>query len=69
MEMLFRSMSPYVIALDELGNPDDVSTILQVLNAGVRLLVTAHGYDVQRLRGKAWVPGNCSTGTFSSVSL
>ncbi|NLX77414.1 MAG: stage III sporulation protein AA [Clostridiaceae bacterium] len=50
MEMLLRSMSPYVIALDELGNPDDVSTVLQVINAGVRLLATAHGYDVQGLK-------------------
>lgn len=50
MEMLLRSMSPNVIALDELGNPDDVSTLLQVLNAGVRLLATAHGYEVDGLK-------------------
>jgi len=50
MEILLRSMSPGVIALDELGNPDDVSTVLQVMNAGIRLLATAHGYDLNGLR-------------------
>lgn len=50
MEMLLRSMSPNVISLDELGNPDDVSTVLQVMNAGIRVLATAHGYDVNGLK-------------------
>lgn len=50
MEMLLRSMSPNVISLDELGNPDDVSTVLQVMNAGIRLLATAHGYDADGLK-------------------
>ncbi|NLM11351.1 MAG: stage III sporulation protein AA [Clostridiaceae bacterium] len=50
MEILLRSMSPGVISLDELGNPDDVSTVLQVRNAGIRLLATAHGYDVNGLK-------------------
>lgn len=52
MEILLRSMSPNVISLDELGNSDDVSTVLQVMNAGVRLLATAHGYDVDGLKGR-----------------
>lgn len=50
IEILLRSMSPNVISLDELGNPDDVSAVLQVMNAGIRLLATAHGYDVGGLR-------------------
>jgi stage III sporulation protein AA len=50
MEILLRSMSPDIIALDELGNPEDVATILQVLNAGIRLVATAHGYDSGSLK-------------------
>lgn len=50
MEILLRSMSPNVISLDELGNPDDVSTVLQVMNAGIRIIATAHGYDVKGLK-------------------
>lgn len=52
MEMLLRAMSPNVIALDELGNPEDVSTVLQVMNGGVRMLATAHGYDVKQLKNR-----------------
>ena len=52
MEMLLRGMSPNVIALDELGNPEDVSTVLQVMNGGVRILATAHGYDVKQLKSR-----------------
>jgi stage III sporulation protein AA len=54
MEILLRSMSPNVISLDELGNPEDVSTVLQVINAGIRVIATAHGYslnDVKQRRG------------------
>lgn len=52
MEMLLRSMSPNVIAMDELGNPRDVSTLLQVMNGGVRIIATAHGYDVKQLKNR-----------------
>ncbi len=50
MEILLRSMGPNIIALDELGNPDDVLTVLEVLNAGIRLLATAHGYNLKSLK-------------------
>lgn len=52
MEMLLRGMSPNVIALDELGNPGDVSTVLQVMNGGIRMIATAHGYDVKQLKNR-----------------
>jgi stage III sporulation protein AA len=52
MEILLRSMSPNVIALDELGNPADVSTVMQVMNAGVRIIATAHGYNVNQLKNR-----------------
>jgi len=46
MEMLLRSMSPDVIAVDELGGEADAHAVDAVLNAGVKLLCTAHGNDV-----------------------
>ena len=52
MEMLLRGMSPNVIALDELGNPQDVSTVLAVMNGGIRMIATAHGYDVKQLKNR-----------------
>ena len=46
MIMLLRAMSPTVIAVDELGGADDAHAVDAVLNAGVKLLCTAHGTDV-----------------------
>ncbi|MCL2225731.1 MAG: stage III sporulation protein AA [Defluviitaleaceae bacterium] len=46
MVMLLRGMSPNVIAADELGGEQDARAVDSVLNAGVKLLCTAHGRDV-----------------------
>jgi len=46
MVMLLRAMSPDVIAVDELGGEEDAHAVDTVLNAGVTLLCTAHGVDV-----------------------
>ena len=46
MVMLLRAMSPDVIAVDELGGKQDAEAVDMVLNAGVKLLCTAHGIDV-----------------------
>lgn len=45
MVMLLRSMSPDVIAVDELGRQEDVAAVQEVLNCGVKLIATAHGSD------------------------
>lgn len=50
MTLLLRSMSPDVIAVDELGRAEDVRAVEEVLHAGVRLLATAHGTDLAELR-------------------
>jgi len=46
MVMLLRGMSPDVIAADELGGEQDARAVDAVLNAGVKLLCTAHGRDI-----------------------
>ena len=44
MNLLLRSMSPDVIAVDELGRQEDVAAVHEVLHCGVKLIATAHGY-------------------------
>lgn len=46
MHMLLRSMSPQVIAVDEIGNKEDMLAIEEVLGAGVSVLCTVHGMDL-----------------------
>lgn len=42
INMLIRSMSPRVVAVDELGHPQDVEAVLDALRTGVSVLSTAH---------------------------
>lgn len=43
MLMLLRSMSPQVVATDEIGRREDAAAIEDLLNAGVTVLTTVHG--------------------------
>ncbi|GGK19003.1 stage III sporulation protein AA [Caldalkalibacillus thermarum] len=54
MMMLIRSMSPQVVACDEIGSEQDTLAILEALHAGVTVVVTAHGStlaDIKRRPG------------------
>ncbi len=43
--MLLRSMSPQVVLTDEIGTIQDEEAIAKLVNAGVKIICTAHGYD------------------------
>lgn len=47
MNMLIRSMSPQIIATDEIGGVKDEEAIERAVYSGVKLLFTAHGDDLQ----------------------
>ncbi len=46
MRILLRSMSPELIAVDEIGKNSDIEAIDEVINAGVKLICTVHGNDI-----------------------
>lgn len=50
MIMLIRSMSPQVIIADEIGRSEDVTAIGEAVQAGVNLIVSVHGQDVEQIR-------------------
>ena len=50
MMMLIRSMSPKVIAVDEIGGRDDIAAIYDVINCGSKLIATVHGNKVEDIR-------------------
>lgn len=52
MVMLLRSMAPQAIAVDEIGNYEDIRAIEMTLNSGCRLLATVHGSSIEEIRKK-----------------
>lgn len=50
MLMLLRSMSPQVIAVDEIGADEDVHAIEYVIHCGCKLLATVHGSSMEDIR-------------------
>lgn len=64
MEMLLRSMSPKVIITDEIGNEGDREAILQVVNAGVKIIASAHGFNISELRTRLGVLKIIEAGIF-----
>ena len=52
MTMMIRSMSPDVIITDEIGCEGDRDAVLGALNAGVKIITSAHGYNVSELKSR-----------------
>ncbi|MDY2606489.1 MAG: stage III sporulation protein AA [Lachnospiraceae bacterium] len=50
--MLIRTMSPNVIAVDEIGSKEDIKAIRQGINCGCRFICTVHGDDLEDIRNK-----------------
>ncbi|BBB92906.1 MAG TPA: stage III sporulation protein AA [Methylomusa anaerophila] len=55
MLMLIRAMSPAVIATDELGRAEDAEAVKEAVNAGVSVIASVHGYDVENIRCRPYV--------------
>lgn len=54
MTMLLRSMSPKVIAVDEIGGIEDEQAIKRLTRCGVRVFATAHGNGIEDLQNTPW---------------
>ncbi len=52
MMMLIRSMSPSVVAVDEIGDYRDIHAIEAVINCGCKLIATVHGDSIEDLQQK-----------------
>lgn len=47
MMMLIRSMSPDVIVADEIGRAEDADAVIEAIHAGIKLMITTHGYSFE----------------------
>lgn len=52
MMMLIRSMSPQVIAVDEIGSKEDLDAIDYVIGCGCKLIATVHGSSIEDIKNK-----------------
>lgn len=52
MLMLIRSMSPQVIAVDEIGSKEELDAINYVIGCGCKLIATVHGSSIEDIRNK-----------------
>ncbi len=52
MMMVIRSMSPQVIAVDEIGSNKDIEAVKYAINCGCKMLATVHGTSVDELAKK-----------------
>lgn len=65
--MAIRSMSPEVIATDEVGKPADVRALREALHAGVTVLATVHAHDLHDLSKRPVLFGLIEDGRFERV--
>lgn len=49
MMMMIRAMAPEVLVTDEVGRPEDVPALREALNAGIKVLTTAHGESLEEV--------------------
>ncbi len=52
MLLLLRSMSPQVIAVDEIGRPEDIEALLYIMSCGVPVFATIHGGGLPDIKKK-----------------
>lgn len=52
MMMLIRTMSPRLIAVDEIGSREDLEAIEYVMNCGCKLIATVHGSSIEDIKQK-----------------
>lgn len=52
MLMMIRSMSPSVIAVDEIGKREDIEALAYVMNCGCQMLATVHGSSIEDVKNK-----------------
>ncbi|MGZ9586147.1 stage III sporulation protein AA [Paenibacillus marinisediminis] len=69
MMMLIRSMSPDVIVVDEFGREDDVFAMKEAIHAGVRVVATAHGSDIDEVSRRPGIGTMMAEGVFSRIVL
>lgn len=64
MMLAIRALSPEVLAVDEIGRPEDVVAVREALRTGVTVLATAHAGSVEEARRRPGLGSLLAEGAF-----
>lgn len=62
--MMIRSMAPEVIITDEIGGKGDASAVESAMNAGVKIIATAHGSSIADMKIRKEILTMMNAGVF-----
>ena len=65
--MLLRGMNPQIIAMDEITQEEDLSTVEQICGCGVLLFATAHGRDIREMKKRPLYKKLLDSGIFQEL--
>jgi stage III sporulation protein AA len=69
MIMLLRSMSPEIIAVDEIGSIEDAEAIEDAINSGVKVIATVHGRDMTEILKRPGIKNLMDSKAFERVVI
>lgn len=69
MMIALKTLSPDIIALDEVGDEDEIESIRLAINSGVRFIVTVHASDYNELVYRPQIKRLIETYSFSKVVM
>lgn len=67
MLMLIRSMSPEVLALDEIGGKEDIEAITFAIKCGVKIVATIHAGSMEEVLKKPYMDALFGEGGFEKL--
>lgn len=69
MSMALRTMSPQIIACDEISTEDDIEVLLQSMNAGAKVLATIHGSSLAEVSRRGKLSVLLKAGVFDAAAV
>lgn len=63
MRMVLRTMSPEIIAADELGKAEEFALLEQMRCSGVKILGTMHAGSIEQVLQNPWIMKSCNNET------
>lgn len=69
ISMLLRTMSPEMIAVDEITSSEDIEAMYEASHTGCRLMATAHGASISDLKARPLYRQLDESGIFETIVL